>query len=460
MTINPDLQPTVQQESTPRILWVILGLACLLRLIFVLTLDPNPNLAGGDSAFLLEYGKQLVNNTMPVPPAAGPTYMFLVGWVNVTVQPPNTIIVLRLLNVLMSTLTCGFLYSIGARYFSPRVGLVSATIMALSPIFIIEAGSILTETTFLFLLFGGLALYASRYAHFDLRVGAEPDRRDRRALPFGVLVGVGILLGMATLTRAVAILFPLVLVLHLLYLKRGRALGAVAILLLSYALTVSTWTVYTFVRWNRFIIAAEGFAANIYIGTTSWCGPACIDQRAGIDGQGDNQSKYVAGAVASITGDFGGYMQHRLRNLTESLLQPHNTAFFAGESIKTVISTWWNSGRSLQALPQIFTSDAFWPKLTLYAFHYLALVGALLGALLGIRRFGALLPVYGALGYFIAIHTVLTANPRYLFVATPAAILFTGYALCWIADRIGARRGTNRVISVQPPQDGLINPTV
>ena len=65
----------------------------------------------------------------------------------------------------------------------------------------------------------------------------------------------------------------------------------------------------------------------------------------------------------------------------------------------------------------------------------------MLGAFLGLRRFGALLPIYGALGYFIAIHTVLTANPRYLFVATPAAILFTGYALCWIADRINARRG-------------------
>ena len=300
-----------------RWLWLIMALALIIRLIFVLIIDPSPSFAGGDTDYLLQNGLTLINGTASVSPATGPVYLIFAGIVQIIVGVTHAPLTIRVLNSIMGAALCGFIFVLGKRYLNERAGLLAALLIAVSPMFVIEAGNVLTESVFLFLLFGGLALYAVLE---DSTPSADHAAQRTRV---GILAGVGVLLGLASLTRAVALLLPAVLVIHLIYRYRqvGRKSlrvvgGLVVTLLIAYVLTLSTWTIYNLIRWQHFVIGAEGLAANVYIGTTNWCGPQCIDQSAGITGQTDNQSAYVQGAAATISADPIGYLRHRSASAT------------------------------------------------------------------------------------------------------------------------------------------------
>jgi len=58
------------------------------------------------------------------------------------------------------------------------------------------------------------------------------------------------------------------------------------------------------------------------------------------------------------------------------------------------------------------------------------------GLACGLRRWRALWPLYAALLYFLGVHTLLSAIPRYLFPAEPLWWLFAGAAV----DRLWAWR--------------------
>jgi len=228
-------------------------------------------------------------------------------------------------------------------------------------------------------------------------------------------------------------LIPIILIAHVIYSQCRRAVRLVAILVVAYVLTVSTWTVYGLARWGKFVIAAEGLAANIYLGTTQWCGPQCTDANAGIKPGDNNDAHYVQNTVATITGDPLGYLRTRFTNLSGALLQPQNTVYYPGESIKTLFAQWWSAGHTPSELPRLFASDAFWPKLALYGFHYTALLFGVIGMLIGLRHFWERLPLYGVILYFLGVHTVIMANPRYLLPIEPVLWLFAAYAIVQIA---------------------------
>ncbi len=412
------------QQNSRRWLWLILIGALALRLLFVLVIDPSPNFSGGDTSWLLKSGRGLLDGTIPEPPQTGPIYLIYAGFIQLIFSSAS-IQILRILNALMGTALCGFIYLIAARFFNPRVAFLSALLIAFNPIFIIEAGNVLTESPFLFLLFGTFALYALSIPSDSPSLLAERGQGGEANLIF-----IGILFGLTTLTRAVTLLLPLILIAHLIYLYRRRAFRFVLGLVIAYTLTLSTWTIYNLVRWNHFVIGAEGIAANVYIGTTpGWCGPECVDNSAGITGQGDNQQKYMQGAFATIMADPVGYVRRRLTNVTEALLQPYNTVYYPGASIKSIAAEWWSGGHSLSGLARVTQTESFWPKLALYLFHYLALLFGLIGMLIGWRKVWPRLPIYGTIAYFVALHMVLTAIPRYLFPIEPLLLMFAASAL-------------------------------
>lgn len=406
--------------------WLIFGGAFLIRLFFVLFIDPTPHLEGGDSQWLLSAGYKLAVDTATEPPSSGPLYLFYVGWLQAIFGLGPALHVIRLLNALFGALLCGFALILGRAYISELAGRFAAICVALNPIFVIETGQILTESVFLLLLFGALVVYAQMTRSTEASQLQARSQWRKAAL-------IGALLGLATLTRAVTLALPVIFFAHLVYHYRRQALRPILILLAAYMLTVSIWSVYTVVRWHKFVFAAEGIAANVYLGATDgWCGPECVDKAVGIapgDG-GDNQSKYAQGAVAAITSDPIGYVRRRLSNLAEALFQPHNTPYYPGESIKGLFSVWWSNGRSLDGLTRIFSAEAFWPKLALYIFHFAALILGLWGMLIGLRRhFWALFPLYSMVGYILALHSVLTAIPRYVFPIEPLLWLFAGFLL-------------------------------
>src|SRR5579859_7848792 len=118
------------QVRTRRWLWEILFLALVVRLVFVLLIDPNPKIGGGDTPFLLAIGHDLMTGTLSVSPATGPGYLVYDGLIQLIFGPDLTLQVLRVLNAFMGAALCGFVYLLGARYFSVRVGLIAALVLA------------------------------------------------------------------------------------------------------------------------------------------------------------------------------------------------------------------------------------------------------------------------------------------------------------------------------------------
>lgn len=404
---------------------LIFAVALALRLAFVLLTVPNTS--GGDTLGLLQYGLELVRDQMPHMTHIPPLYLLYTGVVQSLFGEGN-LMALRLLNVLWSMALVWAVFVAAEAYFSRRAAVMAAWLIGLNPIFIIETGQILTESLFLPLMVGALALQG----HYARRAEA-PSWREAAS--------VGVLLGLASLTRAIALLLPIFFVFHLWWRCRRRAGRSMAALLIAYSAVVLSWTAYGALRWGTLMIGGSGFAANLYLGTNEgWCGPQCVDERAGITeaDQLRNDEIYMQRAIEAILSDPLGYAARRLTNLLEATLQPHNTAFFQGESLRDLAVSWWQADRSLAGLGAVLRGDAFLPKLSLYIFHGAALLFGLLGVLLGIfrwRLFWQSLPLYGVLGYFYALHLLLTAIPRYLFPAAALWLIFAGAALCFRKSR-------------------------
>jgi hypothetical protein len=426
--------PGQRDLSLPGIL--LAGIA--LRLLFILIIDPHPSLAGGDVGWYLEVGRRIITNTQEDAVQSGPVYLFYAGLVQI-IFPDDPVRALRLLNIGWHAALIVAVYALGMRYFASRLGAgparLAAFAVAISPAFIIEAGTPLTESVFLGLMFGALAVYAGAGAH------PAPGR----------MALVGFRFGLATLTRAVILLFPALIAIHLLRLRGWRgAARLIGVLALTYGMTVATWTAYNLLRWDRFIIGAEGLTAFAWMGATGFTDTQRIDaqlaQTEGFDA--DNRDPaFIRGISEAVIGDLPGWIRTRLTNLGEAYLQPHNTVYFPGESLKELAQDWLTRDGSLEGLIRLTSGDAFWPKLTLYIFHFWALLAGIAGMILHLRRdFWLPLPLYSYVVYTTAIHLLLLANPRYLFPLEPVFYLFAATASLGMWARLTQRTGnTNRV---------------
>lgn len=390
---------------------------------------------GGDSWWYLEYGRLLVRGQEPAPPPSGPVYLIFVGIPQALASPETAILLVRLLQALLGAATCYFAYRLAwLAGKDERAGVLVAGVLAVSPAFVIEPAQILTETLYLFLLSGSLWLFTVMIT----RSGATPSS----PIPLRYAVLLGIVLGLATLTRAVLLAFPLLLIAYmLLVLGWRRGLRGALALLLVYALTVSMWTIYNRAKWNQWVIGAQGFAAFLFIGASEggWQGPQQTDQtlaqQTGVNGElptdpSQQQQLYGDAAAQRILGDLGGWFAHRASELGNALLQPHGTVFYPGESLKDLAGRWWRDDRSLSGLIGLAQGDAFWPKLAIYIFHYVGLILGLVGMWLTRCNWRITLPLVGLIVYTLLVHFVLDAIPRYLF---PLDLFFWVFAAVTIS---------------------------
>ncbi|NDJ62175.1 MAG: phospholipid carrier-dependent glycosyltransferase [Chloroflexi bacterium] len=426
-----------------RALLVIVAAGLALRLIFGLTQDHRTPYddPGGDSGWYLANGYALVTGQPPPGVitdvsrlASPPLYFVLIGLPQAILTPEAAVIAVRVVQALLSAAVIGLAYRLAVRLTDRRgVGLRAAALVACSPALIIESGQILTETLFICLLTGGLWLYVESVV--------------RPAHTLRWLIGAGVLLGLATLTRAVLLLFPLGLAIHLLLIAGLRAGARRALILLAiYSLTVGTWTIYSLARWDRFVIAGEGISAFIYIGAAGWDDPEAVDQRlaeqTGVDPAVADQRDYRSAAAGQIGADLPGYLARRVGELGGAILQPHGVAGFPGPSLRALALDWLRADRSVAGLAQITNAEAFWPKLALYGYHYTALSAGLIGLWATRRRWRVALPLSGYLAYTLLIHLALFALPRYLFPATVLLWIFAAAGCAALWDRLTARRIT------------------
>ncbi|MCD4684398.1 MAG: glycosyltransferase family 39 protein [Anaerolineae bacterium] len=416
-----------------RALLVLFLCALILRVIFVVILDPSPDVSGGDANWYMQNGRQLMTTGKTQGPLqTAPLYPVFVGTVQVLIPGWSEsgayytfaeMQVVRLIQSVLGASLCVFITLWGRRLLSARAGWIAGIALALNPALIIEASNPSTESIFLWCVFGGLTLYALVQDRLTLRT----------------IAAVGALFGLATLTRAVFLLFPLGIALHLFLTHRERWGRLAAALLITYGAVISTWTVYNLIVWERLVIGGEGIISFVYQGAENEGSPDEIDDILGVQDQDDRAEKMKAAIRDNIFGDPVGWALHRVKNLVKATLQPHNTNYFAGESIRFAARGWVRDDRTLDGLRDLTQIDAFWQKLAIYGFHFSALALGALGMVLQWRRWRDLLPLYGMIIYFTGIHLLLLALPRYLFPMLPAYTLFAAGAVAAVWERLRAQ---------------------
>lgn len=357
-----------------------------------------------------------------------PLYLLFIGVPQALFPREMAVLLVRMAQALLGAASVWLVWHLARTTCSDeRVAFCAAAALAISPAFILETTRVSTETLYIFLLLAALTLCSTR--------------RDRVML-------AGLLFGLATLTRAVLLLFPLGLVLHLLLVDGWRpGLRRALLLLAVYSLVVGSWTLYNLARWDRFVIAGEGVAAFLYVGALDegWQGPAATDrQLLGDTGSlpGDSaalQATYLQGAQQHISSDPAGHVVRRLHELAAALLQPHGTGNFDGPPLRNMVLDWLREGRSPPAL-QWATTEGFWPRLLIYLLHFGGLLAGLAGIWLTRSRWRQTLPPAAFIAYTLLLHLVLHAIPRYLFPTMPFWWVFAAATLVWLWQGMKARR--------------------
>lgn len=417
-------------------LTALLVVGFLLRLLAVASADTSlAAMRGGDSIWYLANGSVLASGAtqgqvfgVPVDistlPSA-PLYPLFIGLLVNALPLSAAILAIRVLQSLLSIAVVYFAAQMGRRISGEeRVGLLIAGALTFSLALIIEPVNIMAESLYLFFVLWGLYLYVQRVAFVE---GA--------AVRWALLVGL--VFGLTSLTRGTALLFPLGLVGLLLW-SAGRkhwrkGLLLALSLLLAYGMTLSTWTVYNLLRYERVVIASDQFFGALWRGAVEEdASPQENDELLG-------EQTPAEQAADVIAADPGGFVQRRFVELGQALLQPHGTLAFGGESLKALLQAWVQSGFRGDGLQQMLRSEAFLPKLLLYLWYIPALLLAPLGIWRSRGMWRLSLAPLGFIAYTLLLHWVVLALPRYLFPVYPLLWLFAAIGLWLLWDGLHRR---------------------
>lgn len=413
------------------LLWALLIIGLILRVAYLFSLNPlDAYHGGGDSGFYLQVGRDLLgtvdysNIVIPV----APLYLIIVGLAQHIFSQSNAIIAIWFVHVLASITSCFFAYRIGTALTKDwRIGLVACTALIFSMATIIEVGNVLTETLYIFFFMLGLWLYIDGFM-------LEETTAVRKSL---MIAHVGVSLGLAILTRPVLLAFPFGIVIHMLLIRQWRY---ILIFLVACAFVTLSWTAYTSLYYNWTVIGSNQLMPTIWRGAIEGDGsPRQNDELRG-------ELSHVEQASQIISSDPIGYLKRRIEELLAAYVQPHGTIRFGQQSLKAMTLAWLQSGLSIEGFRFLLTGEGFWPKLIIYIWHYLSLIGGMIGMWFTRKNWRVSLVLIGFIVYTSLVHIVTLALPRYLFPAYPIWWIFAAVTIVKIWDKWQAKRTT-----IQPP---------
>ena len=402
----------------------MVGLAFALRLVWVLVTQWQPTF--DDDAYRYDFtARALANGRGYIHLTGDPTAFWPPGYpvllATAYVLFGQNVIVAQLLNVTLGSATVWLVYLIGRRLFDHRAALLAAGIVACFPSLIFYTGVTLSEITFTF-----LALLAVYLLIVDAQSGRQRDLR--------FVLGAGLVLGLAALTRGQALLLPLVLVPF--WLRSGVSRPVIGhklvALALAMGLIVAPWTVRNAIELDAPVLIATNAGVDFWIGhhqsATGDFGstggaqlvfshpeldPVAREVRANNDG-------FVKGLTFAVT--------HPARELA----LPFEKLFWLYYNDEEGLR--WNEGHGGQ---NFLPGNVRGGLLALSNVYYFAVLGLLV---LGIgRRFSPREPgrllLLSLIGYWTLIHLAFFGNPRFHAPVLPLMALLA--ALAWAGALTG-----------------------
>lgn len=243
---------------TPRALGIILVLALLLRLGFGISRSGME--VSADETHWVQLGQHFAS-LGPLHPDLGtyrpPLYGLFLAVVFEVVS--TDVEVARVLQAVLSTLTCGFLFLIGRRVGGERVGLIGAAMGGIYPLFVFFAGVLMAET--LLILLAVLSLY------LILEFQYQPTMR--RAAAMGASLGLmalckPVMLAWAVLLAAGILAWPAWITADG---SAGRAQGRhVTAMIATLCLVIAPWTLRNYAITGYLVPISSNAGINLLVG--------------------------------------------------------------------------------------------------------------------------------------------------------------------------------------------------
>lgn len=340
-----------------------------------------------------------------------PFYIYLIAFFYKYFDYPYRLIIA--FQFILNALTCVLVNKIGEKIFSPTVGFFAALTLACYPFFIINSYRLMPESLFSFLLAIFIFFLVRRY----------------QKMTWKHIIGLGILLGIAALTKASIQFFPIFLggILLLFGKNQGairQRLKNMILLIGATFLIISPWTI------RNYLITKEFILLDTSGGYTFWIG-----NRIATDGYDDDplpQEKFE---------EVKREIAHILSLPYKEGFNLSNTAWGSGansfklyrEGIKNMIH---NPGQT--GLLWIKKLYRFWFQYIGGGSNYQILIFALQGMLLVFSGIGIyfciknkiiILPLLSIIFYFLIIHMASTANARYSIPVIPYVIILGSYGM-------------------------------
>ena len=238
----------------------IMALAVILRLVWALEIDVSPRVAWRWDMSLYDYQAHALaagdgyidyqgNPTAHWPPGYPATLAVIYHFTN------DSLLGARLLNVVAGSLTVLLVYMLGARVFGRAAGLAGAALMAVFPNQVFYTSLVMTEPLFtvLFVLILTLTVY--------LTLGEKAPR-------LWHVIGIGGLIGVASLVRGEALLLAPVVAAAMLLRWRSwdKAFEYSAVLILGAALIIAPWTARNVVQMKSLIPISTSATEALWVG--------------------------------------------------------------------------------------------------------------------------------------------------------------------------------------------------
>jgi len=409
---------------------LVIAIALALRLAWALITQWHPDALQQDDAYFYDFtARALANGRGYIGPGGDATASWPPGYPlllsTAYVLFGRHVIVARLLNVALGAATVWLVYLIGRRLFGHRPALLAAGIVACFPSLIFYTGVTLSEITFTFLALLAVYLLIVEGNHDS---ESEPQHRNAKS---ALLLGAGLVLGMATLTRGQALFLQLVFVPF--WLRSGatwKRIGQkLAVLAVGMALIVTPWTIRNAIQLHAPVPISTNAGVDFWIGhNESATGKYdySVAFRLGVEVALSHPE--LSGTARDVRANSAGFrkgLEFAATHPARELVLPFEKFFWLYYS--DIDAVRWNEGRGLQKfLPGLVREGL----LALSDVYYFAVAGL---AVISMRRWfsdrdaGRLLLI-SLVAYWIFVHLVFFGSPRFHAPIMPIAGLLAAQA--------------------------------
>ena len=362
----------------------------------------------------------------------GPLYPIVLGGVYMVFGEHDRIALL--LHCILFTATAVLAFDLGRRLFNQRTAVIAGLLCAFHPLLLRYVPSLHLETVLTFLV--TLMVWCTVRFYFD------------RSVLNGVLVGVTA--GLATLTKAVMLVYPAVFIVALLLVirsarKRGEAVaapwGAMAAMLLALCAVIAPWTIRNYGTTGHFVPVSSG-TSDAFLRGMIFSRTEFITLQEPPYTIAEIESNELFARLAREAGTTWGRDDYE----TEQILNEEAKRVIREEPLKVARKTFVG----------LFT---FWYQLTSFKNSLLVLacaIGAWTLAVIGWRRarrdrlivWPLLLPVL----YLNIVLALLLALGRYSAPVLPALLVVSAFGADTLLDRWRTRHAPSAARTVEGGQ--------